>query len=118
MSSIIKTPAFSSRIRVNPARSNIAWPSRSEGMKNAAFAADFVRVLANQRSDRGDHAAAFGAELFHGIDGGFHNAGQRAFPPRMNRADHTRVRIDQQYRPAVGGGDADGETFGARDDGV
>src|SRR5438128_495379 len=36
----------------------------------------------------------------------------------MNRADHPRVRIDQQDRPAVGRGDADGETFGARDDGV
>src|SRR6476469_6823784 len=82
------------------------------------FAADFVGVLANQGPDRRDDAAAVGAELFHGLDGGFHDAGQRAFPPRMNRADHARVRIDQQYRSAVGGGDADGETFGARDDGV
>src|SRR6266478_4122288 len=38
------------------------------------FAADFVGVLADQGPDRGDHAAAFGAELFHGVDGGFHNA--------------------------------------------
>ena len=36
----------------------------------------------------------------------------------MNRADHPRVRIDQQDRPAVGRGDANGETCGARDDGV
>src|SRR5438445_7949786 len=33
------------------------------------FAADFVRVLADQGANRGDHAAAFGAELFHGVDG-------------------------------------------------
>ena len=39
------------------------------------FAAHFVRVLADQGANRGDHAAAFGAELFHGVDGGFHNAG-------------------------------------------
>ncbi len=35
-SSIISTPAFSSRMRMKPARSNIAWPSRSAGMEEHA----------------------------------------------------------------------------------
>ena len=62
--------------------------------------------------------AALGAEFFHRRDGGFHDAGQRALPARMRGADHARARIDQQDRSAVGRGDADGETLGARDDGV
>src|SRR5882762_4286696 len=82
------------------------------------FAAHFVRVLADQGTDGGEDAAAFGAEFFHRLDRGFHDAGQRALPPRMNSADHARVGIDQQYRSAIGRGDADGQTLGAGDDGV
>ena len=82
------------------------------------FAADFVGVLADQGADRGDDAAAFGAEFFHRVDGGFQHAGQRAFPAGMRRADHARARIDEQDRAAIGRGDADREAFGARDDGV
>ena len=91
----------------------------AEGMKNTAllgigieealdeFAADFVGVLADQGADRGDDAAAVGAELFHRVDGGFQDAGQRAFPAGMRRADHARVGIDEQDRSAIGRGDAD-----------
>ena len=75
-------------------------------------------MLVDQGADGGDDAAAFGAEFLHGRDGGFHNSGQRAFPPRMRRSDHARVRIDQQYRSAIGGGGADGKALGAGDDGV
>src|SRR5687767_2194084 len=82
------------------------------------FATDFVGVLADQGADRGDDAAAFGAEPFHGVDGGFQDAGQRALPSRMRRTDHARGGVDEQYRSAVGRGGADGETFGAGDNGV
>ncbi len=56
------------------------------------FAADFVGVLADQRADGGDDAAAVGAEFFHRVDGGFQHAGQRALPAGMRRADHARGR--------------------------
>ncbi len=82
------------------------------------FVADFVRALADQRPDRGDDAAAFGAELFHCIDGGFHDARQGAFPSGMGGADHARARIGQQDRSAIGRGGADGKTFGPRHDGI
>ena len=82
------------------------------------FAADFVGVLADQRADRGDDAAALGAEFFHRVDGGFQHAGQRALPAGMRGADHARGGIDEQDRSAIGRGDADRETLGARDDGV
>ncbi len=49
------------------------------------FATHFIGVLADQGADGGDDAAAFGAEFFHGVDGGFHNAGQRALGSVRNR---------------------------------
>ena len=82
------------------------------------FAADFVGVLADQRADGGDDAAAVGAEFFHRVDGGFQHAGQRALPAGMRGADHARGGIGKQDRAAIGGGDADGDAFGAGDDGV
>src|ERR1700722_1921150 len=82
------------------------------------FAADFIGVLSDQGTDGGDDAGAFGAEFLHRLDRRFHNAGQRALPARMRRADHARARIDQKDRPAIGRGDADGETCRARHDGV
>ena len=82
------------------------------------FGAHFIAVLADQGADGGEDAAAFGAEFFHRLDRGLHDAGQRALPSRMNSADHARVWIDQQDRSAIGRGDADGETLGAGDDGV
>src|ERR1051326_5533562 len=36
----------------------------------------------------------------------------------MRSTDHPRAGIDKQYRPAVGCGDADGEAFGPRHDGI
>src|ERR1700716_3695463 len=38
------------------------------------FVAHFVTVLADQGSDGGEDAAAFGAEFFHRVDRGFQNA--------------------------------------------
>ena len=101
-------------------RGNEEQPVLRIGLDEAfdEFAADFVGVLADQGADGGDDAAAFGAELFHRVDRGFQNAGQRALPPRMRRADHARAGVDEQDRSAIGRGGADGETFGAGDDGV
>ena len=82
------------------------------------FAADFIGVLADQRTDRRDHAAAVGAEFLHRVDGGFEHAGQRALPAGMRRADHARGGIDEQDRSAIGRGDADRKALGAGDDGV
>ena len=82
------------------------------------FAADFIRGLPYQRPDGGDHAVAPGAELFHRLDGGFQNAGERAFPSRMRRSDHPRARVGEQDRAAIGGGSANGKAFGPGDDGV
>src|SRR4051794_41585351 len=75
------------------------------------FGADFIGVLPDQWADRRDDAGSFGAKFEHRLYGGFDNAGQRAFPPRMRRSDHACVRIGKQDRAAVGGGDADGKTF-------
>src|SRR6185437_5367197 len=58
------------------------------------FAADFIARLADQRTDRGDDAAALGAELFHRRDGGFQDAGQRALPAGMRSPDHARAGVD------------------------
>jgi len=74
-------------------RSTTSWPLHSSA--------------GDQRADGGDHAAPVSAELFHGVDGRFQDAGQRALPARMRRADHARPGVDEQDRPAVGGGDAD-----------
>ena len=82
------------------------------------FAADFVGVLADQGADRRHHAAAVGAEFFHRVHGGFDDAGQRALPAGMRRADHARGGIDEQDRSAIGRGDADRKAFGAGDEGV
>ena len=80
------------------------------------LAADFVARLADQGADRRDDAAALGAEIFHRLDGGFDDAGQRTFPSRMCGTDHARIRIDEEYWPAVGGGDADRKAVNAGDD--
>ena len=130
VSSIISTPAFSSRIRMKRARSNIEWPVARRGNEEQRilrvgldealdeFGADFIAWLADQRTDRGDDAAALGAELFHRRDGRFQDAGQRALPAGMRRADHAGLRIDEQDRPAIGGGGADRKALDAGDDGV
>ena len=106
------------------------WPSRVDGKEQQRvlgvgldetldeFAADLIAGLADQGTDRGDHAAAFGAEFFHRLDGGFQDAGQRAFPARMRGTDHARPRIDQQDRAAIGRGGADRKALGAGHDGV
>src|SRR5882724_1305223 len=80
--------------------------------------ADLVARLADQGTDGGHDAASLSAELFHGVDGRLQDPGQRAFPAGMRRADHPRVRIDKQYRSAVGRGDADRKPLGTRHDGV
>src|SRR6185437_883149 len=43
---------------------------------------------------------------------------QRALPAGMRRADHARLGIHEQDRPAVGRGDADGKALVLRHDGV
>src|SRR6185437_2005816 len=82
------------------------------------FAAYLIAVLADQRPDRRNDAAWFGAECFHRRDGGFQNACQRALPAGVGGADHARGRIDQQDRSAVGRGDADRKTCVPCYDGV
>src|SRR5579859_634521 len=82
------------------------------------FGADLIARLADQGADSGNHAASFRTELFHCLDGRFQDAGQRALPAGMRRPDHARRGIDEQDRSAIGCGDADGEPFTPRHDGV
>src|SRR5690242_15218270 len=82
------------------------------------LSADLIARLSDQGSDCRDHAVAFGSELFHGVDGRLQDAGERALPAGMRRADHARFGIDEQDRAAIGRGDADRKPFGAGDDGV
>ncbi len=46
------------------------------------------------------------------------HAGERAVPAGMGGADHAALRIGEQHRPAVGGGDAEGERPAWGDHGV
>ena len=79
------------------------------GKARDQIGADFVIVLPDHRSERGADPAAFGAELLHRRDGRLDDAGQRAAPAGMGRADHARRRISEKDRAAIGRGHADGE---------
>ena len=53
--------------------------------------ADLVIGLPDHRSDRGDDAAALGAEPLHGVDRGLDDARERAAPAGMGGADDAGV---------------------------
>ena len=48
-----------------------------------------------------------GAEPLHLGDGRLDHSAERAFPAGMGGADHTRFRVGEQHRRAVGGEDAE-----------
>ena len=70
-------------------------------------------------SDRGPRrSVALGAELLHGDDRRFEDAGKRAAPAGMGGGDHAGRGIGEEDRPAIGGADADGDARAVGDDGV
>ena len=108
----------------------MAWPARSDGREEARvvgvgrqetrdeFRPDLVVRLPDGGAERRHDAGALGAERLHGGDRRLDHAGEGAAPAGMRGADHARLGVGQQQRPAVGSGHADGEPRRAGDDGV
>lgn len=68
------------------------------------FRANFVTAAANRRADRGKQIPRFRAELHpHLADGFRDDALKRAAPTRMNSANHSLLRIDEENGNAIGG---------------
>src|SRR6185437_15054231 len=67
----------------------------------AEIGAHFIILLADRGANGGADAHPQGAQLFHGLQGGFQHATQRAFPSRMGGADHTGLGIGEQHRRAI-----------------
>ncbi len=94
----------------------VGWVGGQEAVHQ--LLADLIVRLADHRTGRGDHARPVGAEFFHRRKRRFDHAAEGAAPAGMGRAEDARLRVREQDRAAVGGGDADGEAGNLGDDGV
>ena len=69
---------------------------------------DFIATRANRRTDGGEEIGRLGAEFeLHAADGFLGDAGEGAAPTSVNGADRAFFRIDEEYRHAIGGLDAE-----------
>ena len=84
-----------------------AFPSPASAKARDEFGADLVGFLRDARAERGAMSAALCADPLHGRDGRLDDAGQRAFPAGMRRADDARLCVGEQDHAAVGAGDAE-----------
>ena len=88
------------------------------GKTRDEIGADFVIAPPDHRTERRVNPTAVSAKSLHCGDGRLDNAGQRAPPAGMGRADHTGCRIGEKDRAAIGRGYADRKPRGAGDDTV